>query len=1556
MPDTKNSRLFELIEYARQTALMRDNPKTTIEDYKIFTEYEHSLKNLPGVQINVSSADEEDEIWLSVARLREIPAPFPQTKLLEVWIDDFKDPNNPPRLKSSVSVHTLAGAQIKLTGENGDPLPPSRMIALEHFQLKDQVENEFKEYIVGFWKNWSESEKPRRRTIALYGKLFALKQQLEGGITDAQIEFVWGIGIAVWKMKDTNVRFPLITKGVELSLNEKTMAIEIRPRELDPRVELEIYSNADNPGVPQVQKATREFFDRATETISPFERSTFEGLLRSAVASLDSKGVYLPDDNGHNNSSRSLPIAAEDLKITDSWVLFARPRGASLFIDDLERFQRVLKKDAENSILPPAVAAIVTAPSNVSEDLPLPSFRGISMVSGSGSEGASNGDAQKTKDLFFPMPFNDEQVRIVQLLEESDGVVVQGPPGTGKTHTIANIICHYLALGKRVLVTSMREPALTVLQEKLPEDIRPLAVSLLMNEKAGMKQFQFAIERIASIVQLVNKENQIRQISLQENEIDNYHFKIAKCDSRIAAWANANLTPFRIDGEQLEPRQAAEEVIKNLEEIEWFEDEISIDKIFEAQFSNDDIQALREARRILSGDLNYLGCKIPEISVLPDVRAVLQAHQNLARLAELEEQIDAGDVPHLTNLSEETFRAAQIALQKTDALKNLREEILSTGASWTTSMMQKLQRNLQIDLIGLFTKLGTEIEAAIKENQKFLSRPITLPENFEQNPELVEAAQNLSEGNRPFGFIGMFGKSAEKRQLDVVKILGSAPAGETDWAFVLEFIGYRKRLSELILRWNALAGEIQLPILPVEQSSVAVAAGAFALYKKLTETIQLELILAREIKNLLPEWKDAHRIAEDERVVIEAENFLTLHLNKNKLAQTWAIKERFNNILSGCSGKITTDFKRFYEESFGNPEISETAVQNEWSRLSEELRRVNSLKSHLETVQSVTTSIAESGAPQWATRLQTDPMTTSNDFLLPGNWQNIWRWKRLATFLEKIDSRAELKTLMADRSDAEKQLAKTYRETIKNRTWLKLKENTSPLVSSALEAYRTAIAKIGKGTGKRAVRYRQDARNAANAANPAIPCWIMPHYRISESLPAEFGCFDLVIIDEASQSDLTALPALLRAKKVLIVGDDKQVSPEGVGMIEERIKKLMSQFLTNQIETFRSQMTPERSIYDLFKVVFAKAGVTLKEHFRCAAPIIEYSKREFYNHELVPLRLPKASERLDPPLIDVFVEDGVKLNDINKPEAQFIVEEIERITGDENMKGRTIGVVSLLGAVQTKYIYERLQQAVGADKMQEFQIACGDAKTFQGKERDIMFLTMVASKKDVHPLSRDTFAQRFNVAASRARDRQYLVRSVNIEDLSSSDKYRHSLIQHFSLPFVQDEIRVENLRELCESGFEKEVYDILTERGFKVTPQVPVAGFRIDMVVEGDMDKRLAIECDGDRYHGPDKWDDDMRRQRILERAGWQFWRCFASTFVMNRAEVIEDLLKVLEERGIAPVGINENAASSRFTGRISYSMTDQNEEKPADIASSETDANDEFASFQKDLFSDLIN
>lgn len=73
-------------------------------------------------------------------------------------------------------------------------------------------------------------------------------------------------------------------------------------------------------------------------------------------------------------------------------------------------------------------------------------------------------------------------------------------------------------------------------------------------------------------------------------------------------------------------------------------------------------------------------------------------------------------------------------------------------------------------------------------------------------------------------------------------------------------------------------------------------------------------------------------------------------------------------------------------------------------------------------------------------------------------------------------------------------------------------------------------------------------------------------------------------------------------------------------------------------------------------------------------------------------------------------------------------------------------------------------------------------------------------------------------------------------------------------------------------------------------------------------DARLAIECNGDEFHGPDRWAEDMSRQRVLERAGWTFWRCFASTWSMRKNKVFRELPERLTAMGIEPLGALEHA------------------------------------------------
>lgn len=194
--------------------------------------------------------------------------------------------------------------------------------------------------------------------------------------------------------------------------------------------------------------------------------------------------------------------------------------------------------------------------------------------------------------------------------------------------------------------------------------------------------------------------------------------------------------------------------------------------------------------------------------------------------------------------------------------------------------------------------------------------------------------------------------------------------------------------------------------------------------------------------------------------------------------------------------------------------------------------------------------------------------------------------------------------------------------------------------------------------GKSAGRWRTAIRKAAMEAAPAVPVWVMPEHKIAEQLAPKLADFDLVILDEASQSDVTAIAALARGKNHLIVGDEQQVSPAPVGIPQNKIDVLRAEFLGSLPN--KNVIDAGTSIFEIAMQMFPHNHQILREHFRCVEPIIQFSTR-FYSGRLIPLRVPKASERFDPPLVDVFVKGGKRRGKTNEDEARFIVDEIAAI-------------------------------------------------------------------------------------------------------------------------------------------------------------------------------------------------------------------------------------------------------------------------------------------------------
>jgi len=167
--------------------------------------------------------------------------------------------------------------------------------------------------------------------------------------------------------------------------------------------------------------------------------------------------------------------------------------------------------------------------------------------------------------------------------------------------------------------------------------------------------------------------------------------------------------------------------------------------------------------------------------------------------------------------------------------------------------------------------------------------------------------------------------------------------------------------------------------------------------------------------------------------------------------------------------------------------------------------------------------------------------------------------------------------------------------------------------------------------------------------------------------------------------------------------------------------------------------------------------------------------------------------------------------------------------------------------------------------------------------------------------------QRVNVAMSRAKNKTILFHSIPKDKLSNQDDLRKRILDWFYNRKTEErKAGLQAVKEEVERGraseFEYEVAKIIIEAGYKVIPQYEVAGYRIDLVVQGE-NAKLAIECDGDKYHNRiEAWQEDIERQQILERAGWVFWRLSGSAFYKNGANALDSLWKKLDELDIKPV------------------------------------------------------
>src|SRR5258708_17591911 len=261
--------------------------------------------------------------------------------------------------------------------------------------------------------------------------------------------------------------------------------------------------------------------------------------------------------------------------------------------------------------------------------------------------------------------------------------------------------------------------------------------------------------------------------------------------------------------------------------------------------------------------------------------------------------------------------------------------------------------------------------------------------------------------------------------------------------------------------------------------------------------------------------------------------------------------------------------------------------------------------------------------------------------------------------------------------------------------------------------------------------------------------------RVYESFDPREKRFDVVIIDEASQSDVTALSALYLGREHIVVGDKEQVTPDAIGQRLDDVQRLISTDLHGIPNSHLYD--GQTSIYDLAETAFGGV-VALREHFRCVPEIIQFSNHLSYSQTIQPLREP-LSAVVRPALVAHRVNgfrDNAYTNPIEAEEvASLLIACLQDPSYARNQFGRpmSFGVISLLGVEQALLVERHLQRRLPPEAFAKHRLLCGNAAQFQGDERDVIFLSMVdgppvdgqLDRRDAGP--KDVYKKSYNVAA-----------------------------------------------------------------------------------------------------------------------------------------------------------------------------------------------------------------
>ena len=1058
----------------------------------------------------------------------------------------------------------------------------SSSLTLNTFRDHPEVQRAWNSYVEENWLLWTEEHNAWEIVHKVYSELFAIHQeQIRLG---EEYELVLASGLLTWQTPSgQQVRRHLLVADALLEFEARLGKFILRPHTEGAKLRPEL----DMLDIEEQPTHAEERAKAALESVGddPWSKDV-EAVLQSLAHSLGSRGEYGGCLEADGDSASTKPV----VKYAPALIL--RKCSVRGLTETLTRIKDQIEEDGE----------IPVAFRNLAE---IQSIHGATMDSDS-SAMCSKVDGE----VFFPKPSNEGQRRIVDKIRRSSGVLVQGPPGTGKSHTIANLICHLLATGQRTLITAKTPRALQVLDGLVPVELRPLCINLLgsgLEERSSLESSVGGILRKneewnedQANQERENLEGQLRQLREEKATVDRRLRDIRESESHSQSIAEGTY--------QGTAAMIAKDVNWHRKAYGWFTDTVPVDKT--CPISESDLQ------NILDGLRHFSPEKRRELSL--ERPKALPPRARLANLAENEKNATAEE----SNLANTADERIVVLLSRNnrenieavrDALSNFRD----TRKRLTTSPHSWMDDTL-CDVISGNISSWCERLRATRDSIDSIETLVPVADDTSVEflgildiRTLHTDTYTLSEHMRSGGNLGWgpFRPKIVRERIHVIKsalvrVNGRACSTLGEFELLADVLRVRLECEKAWNFWAGLTEKTQGPY-TLQLSQLK------ALCDNLEEALLLEGLLERcreiirQCRATEPVWSDENQVK-----ALTASCCLALVRNRKRL-----VENDIRNIevpISALAAKnnthpVTNDLlwaiRQRNVDHFAHAIDRVTNLDEEHQRLQKIDKQVSMMEPRLPRV--------------------TDELTRTYDNVC---WdervhqiQRAWQWMQARCWVEEHIRSEDAPALITRAKQIEDEINDTVATLASLYAWSFCFSRLEKHHRQHMEAGQQSMRKLGKGTGKHAPHHRQEAQQHLNQCREAVPAWVMPLHRVWDTVDPAPGMFDIIIVDEASQCGVEAMPLLYLGRKILIVGDDKQISPDAVGLPRDAVHRLMEEFLYDF--SFKSSFDVETSLFDHGKMRYGTQRITLREHFRCMPEIIRFSNDLSYSDTpLIPLR------------------------------------------------------------------------------------------------------------------------------------------------------------------------------------------------------------------------------------------------------------------------------------------------------------------------------------------------